>query len=40
MDGIIWEHILLPPSTAKVELSNESVGTMVFADAIKWIEND
>jgi len=38
-----WNYLgtyFITPSTAKVELSNESVGTMVFADAIKWIEND
>ncbi len=37
-----WNYLgtfFVTPSTAKVELSNSSVGTMVFADAIKWIEN-
>lgn len=38
-----WNYLgtyFITPSTAKVELSNSSVGTMVFADAIKWIENN
>ena len=38
-----WNYLgtyFITPSTAKVELSNGSVGSMVFADAIKWIEND
>lgn len=37
-----WNYLgtfFVTPSTAKVELNNSSVGTMVFADAIKWIEN-
>ncbi|MFK5855324.1 MAG: hypothetical protein QM503_04270 [Bacteroidota bacterium] len=38
-----WNYLgtyFITPSTAKVELSNKSVGAMVFADAIKWIENE
>ena len=38
-----WNYLgtfFITPSTAKVELSNKSVGSMVFADAIKWIENE
>jgi len=38
-----WNYLgtyFITPSTAKVELSNSSVGTMIFADAVKWIEND
>lgn len=37
-----WNYLgtfYITPSTAKVELSNSSVGPMIFADAIKWIEN-
>ena len=37
-----WNYLgtfFITPSTAKVELSNSSVGPMIFADAIKWIEN-
>jgi len=37
-----WNYLgtyFITPSTAKVELSNKSVGAMVFADAIKWVEN-
>jgi len=38
-----WNYLgtyFISPSTAKVELSNKSAGAMIFADAIKWIEND
>ena len=37
-----WNYLgtyFITPYTAKVELSNKSVGSMVFADAIKWVEN-
>ncbi len=37
-----WNYLgtyFITPSTAKVELINKSVGAMVFADAIKWVEN-
>lgn len=37
-----WNYLgtyFITPSTAKVELSNKSVGSMVFADAVKWVEN-
>ena len=36
-----WNYLgtyFITQSTAKVELSNKSVGSMVFADAIKWVE--
>ena len=38
-----WNYIgtfYISPENAKVELTNKSVGNMVFADAIKWIKND
>lgn len=37
-----WNYLgtyFITPNTAKVELSNKSVGSMVFADAVKWVEN-
>jgi len=37
-----WNYLgtfFVTPYTAKVEFSNKSVGTMVFADAVKWVEN-
>lgn len=37
-----WNYLgsyYVTPSTAKVVLSNKSAGTMIFADAIKWVEN-
>ncbi|MBC8319192.1 MAG: hypothetical protein H8E34_00550 [Bacteroidetes bacterium] len=37
-----WNYLgtyFITPATAMVELSNKSVGTMVFADAVKWVEN-
>ncbi len=37
-----WNYMgtyFITPETAKVELSNESVGSMVFADAVKWVKN-
>jgi len=37
-----WNYLgtyFITPSTGKVELINRSVGGMVFADAIKWVEN-
>ena len=37
-----WNYLgtyFITPSTAKVELSNKSVGSMIFADAVKWVEN-
>ncbi len=37
-----WNYLgtyYITPSTAKVEFSNKSVGSMVFADAVKWVEN-
>ncbi len=37
-----WNYMgtwFITPETAKVELSNKSVGPMVFADAVKWIKN-
>lgn len=37
-----WNYLgtyFVTPYTAKVELTNKSVGTMVFADAVKWVEN-
>ncbi len=38
-----WNYLgtfFISSPTTRVELSNKSVGTMVFADAIKWVEND
>jgi hypothetical protein len=38
-----WNYIgtfYISPENAKVELTNKSVGKMVFADAIKWVKND
>lgn len=38
-----WNYIgtfFISPENAKVELTNKSVGKMVFADAIKWVKND
>lgn len=37
-----WNYLgtfFITPETAKVEMTNKSAGGMVFADAIKWIEN-
>ena len=37
-----WNYLgtyFITPETGKVVLSNKSVGSMVFADAIKWVEN-
>jgi ABC-type transport system involved in multi-copper enzyme maturation permease subunit len=37
-----WNYLgtyFITPSTGKVELSNKSVGSMIFADAIKWVKN-
>ena len=37
-----WNYMgtyFITPETAMVELSNESVGSMVFADAVKWVKN-
>ena len=36
-----WNYLgtfFISPSTAKVELTNKSIGKMIFADAIKWVE--
>jgi hypothetical protein len=38
-----WNYIgtfYITPENAKVELTNKSIGKMVYADAIKWIKND
>ena len=38
-----WNYLgtfFISSSTAKVELTNKSIGKMVFADAIKWVENE
>jgi len=38
-----WNYIgtfYISPENAKVELTNKSVGKMVYADAIKWVKND
>jgi hypothetical protein len=38
-----WNYMgtfYISPENAKVELTNKSIGKMVFADAIKWIKND
>ena len=38
-----WNYMgtfYISPENAKVELTNKSVGKMVFADAIKWVKND
>lgn len=38
-----WNYMgtfYISPENAKVELTNKSVGKMVFADAIKWVRND
>lgn len=38
-----WNYMgtfYISPQNAKVELSNKSVGKMIFADAIKWVKND
>ncbi|MEA2105851.1 MAG: hypothetical protein U9P82_03920 [Bacteroidota bacterium] len=38
-----WNYIgtfYISPENAKVELNNQSVGKMVFADAIRWVKNE
>ena len=38
-----WNYIgtfYISPENAKAELTNKSVGKMVYADAIKWVKND
>ncbi len=38
-----WNYLgtyFITPETARVELSNKSVGSMMFADAIKWVKNN
>ncbi len=38
-----WNYMgtfYISPENGKVELSNKSVGNMIFADAIRWIKND
>jgi hypothetical protein len=38
-----WNYMgtfFISPENAKVELTNKSIGKMVFADAIKWIKSD
>ncbi|HAF28659.1 MAG TPA: hypothetical protein DCG75_06385 [Bacteroidales bacterium] len=38
-----WNYMgtfYISPENAKVELTNKSIGKMVFADAIKWVKND
>lgn len=38
-----WNYMgtfYISPENAKVELTNKSVGKMIFADAIKWVRND
>ena len=38
-----WNYLgsfYINPESAKVELSNKSIGQMIFADAIKWVKND
>lgn len=38
-----WNYIgtfYISPENAKVELNNQSVGNMVFADAIRWVKNE
>jgi len=37
-----WNYLgsfYITPETAKVELSNKTVGSYLFADAIKWVED-
>ena len=37
-----WNYLgtfFINPENAKVELNNKSIGTFLFADAIKWVEN-
>ncbi|MBN2597093.1 MAG: hypothetical protein JXR82_09960 [Marinifilaceae bacterium] len=37
-----WNYLgtfFITPENAKVELNNKSVGSFLFADAIKWVEN-
>ncbi|MBI9039018.1 MAG: hypothetical protein JEY97_12865 [Bacteroidales bacterium] len=38
-----WNYLgtfFISPSNAKVELTNKSIGEMIFADAIKWVNNE
>lgn len=38
-----WNYIgtfYISPENAKVELTNKSVGKMIYADAIKWVKNN
>ena len=38
-----WNYMgtfYISPENAKVELTNKSVGKMIFADAIKWVKNN
>jgi len=38
-----WNYMgtfYISPENAKVELTNKSIGKMVFADAIKWVKNN
>ena len=38
-----WNYLgtfFISPSNAKVELTNKSIGDMIFADAIKWVKNE
>ena len=38
-----WNYLgsfFVTPSTAKVELTNKSIGEMIFADAVKWVKNE
>lgn len=38
-----WNYIgtfYISPENAKVELSNKSVGMMIYGDAVKWIKNE
>jgi len=38
-----WNYMgtfYISPQNAKVELTNKSIGKMIFADAVKWVRND
>lgn len=38
-----WNYLgtfFITPQTARIELTNESVGSMVFADAVKWVKSE
>lgn len=38
-----WNYLgtfFITPQTARIELTNKSVGSMVFADAVKWVKSE